>query len=154
LERLMSFTTDTKARMFILLGLLALACLFAGSMSRLGPVRMGRQPDGSFLVSSGQRIAGGSVSFSGRPIDLAVHPREAVFAVLNKADLFLGNAAGVRAGTIVAVGYAASAGFRGLIWSPDGTRLFASTDRGYVAIFAYEGGKLRPKGQIAVQPGG
>ena len=43
----------------------------SAGMARLAPVRMGRQPDGSFLVSSGQRIEGGSIAFTGRPIDLA-----------------------------------------------------------------------------------
>ena len=40
----------------------------------MADVRMGRQPDGSFLVSTGQRIEGGSIAFTGRPIDLAMHP--------------------------------------------------------------------------------
>ena len=60
----------TTRRSIAVLGLLVLAALVAG-MARLTPVRMGRQPDGSFLVSSGQRIEGGSIAFNGRPIDLA-----------------------------------------------------------------------------------
>ena len=65
-------------------------------MTRLATVRMGRQPDGSFLVSSGQRIEGGSIAFRGRPIDLALHPRDEVFAVLNKAEVFLATSDGAR----------------------------------------------------------
>ena len=37
-------------------------------------LRMGPQPDGSFLVSTGQRIEAGSIAFTGRPSDLALHP--------------------------------------------------------------------------------
>ncbi len=80
--------TITRSRAIALLGLVVLAASVAG-LARLVPVRMGRQPDGSFLVSSGQRIEGGSFAFRGRPIDLALHPRDDVFAVLNKAEVFL-----------------------------------------------------------------
>jgi len=130
-----------------------LGALVAG-MSRMQPVRMGRQPDGSFLVSSGQRIEGGSIAFTGRPIDLALHPREAVFAVLNKSEVFLATARGVREGTSVSLGHKTSAGFRGLIWSPEGTQLYASTDQGYVQAFAYREGKLSRGAKLAVQPAG
>lgn len=88
--------TTTK-RWIAILGVLAVAALAAGII-RLTPVHMGRQPDGSFLVSTGQRIEAGSIAFNGRPIDLALHPRGEVFAVLNKSEVFLATTAGVRAG--------------------------------------------------------
>ena len=47
---------------------------------------MGRQPDGSFLVSSGQRIEGGSIAFTGRPIDLALHPASDVLRRPEQAE--------------------------------------------------------------------
>ena len=80
----------------ILLGLFGLLVLAAwlGSRVPAPPARMGRQPDGGFLVSSGQRIEGGSIAFDGRPIDLAIHPREEFFAVLNKHEVFLGRRQG------------------------------------------------------------
>ena len=93
-------------------------------VTRLTPVWMGRQPDGSFLVSSGQPIEGGSIAFAGRPIDLALHPREDLFAVLNKSEVFLATRLGIRQGTSVSLGEKVSAGFRGLIWSPDGNGLY------------------------------
>ena len=147
--------TTTKGWIAVL-GLLAIVALFAG-MARLTPVWMGRQPDGSFLVSTGQRIEAGSIAFAGRPIDLALHPRGEVFAVLNKSEVFLANTAGARVGRRVALFTRegeTSAGFRGLVWSPDGTRLFASTSRGYVQAFAYQDGKLTRGASIAVQPAG
>ena len=126
----------TTKRSLAVLGLFLLAAL-AGGLARRAPVWMGRQPDGSFLVSSGQRIEGGSIAFAGRPIDLALHPRGEVFAVLNKSEVFLAGAGGVLEGTRVSLGPETSAGFHGLAWSPDGTRLYASTDRGHVQAFTY-----------------
>jgi DNA-binding beta-propeller fold protein YncE len=148
--------TATRSSAFVVLGLLVLATMAAGLM-RLAPVRMGRQPDGSFLVSSGQRVEGGSIAFAGRPIDLALHPREEIFAVLNKSEVFLATATGARVGHRVALFTRegeVSAGFHGLAWSPDGTRLFASTDRGYVHALSYKDGALKSAGRIGVQPEG
>jgi DNA-binding beta-propeller fold protein YncE len=133
---------------------LVLAALAAGGlgMARLAVLRMGRQPDGAFLVSSGQRIEGGSIAFDGRPIDLAPHPTGGFYAVLNKTAVFLGDADGVRPGTEVKLG--TNAGFRGLAWSSDGSRLFASTDKGYVQSFRFEAGRLALGPRIALDPPG
>lgn len=143
----------TRSRVIASLGFLGLAALALG-MSRLAPVWMGRQPDGSFLVSSGQRVEGGSIAFDGRPIDLALHPSEDVLTVLNKSHVFLVTAAGVREGTKVSLGGETSAGFHGLLWSPDGSRLYASTDKGHIQTFAYKDGKLTRKPKFAIKPDG
>lgn len=126
-------------------GVLLLVVASAG-MRRWTGVWMGRQPDGSFLVSSGQRIEGGSIAFDGRPIDLALHPKENLYAVLNKQSVFLGTAQGVIPNT--AIGLGASAGFRGLIWTPDGRLLLASTERGHIQRFRFDGSMLRLAGKI------
>ena len=47
-----------------------------------------------------------------------------------------------------------NAGFRGLVWSPDGTRLLASTEKGHLQPFRYSGGKLAAEAKIEVQPKG
>jgi DNA-binding beta-propeller fold protein YncE len=140
-------------RLTAIVCLLILATLLAG-FGRLKPLWMGRQPDGSFLVSSGQRIEAGSIAFTGRPIDLALHPREQVFAVLNQSEVFLATALGVRERTNVPLGHETSAGFRGLAWSPDGSRLYASTSSGFIQAFAYQDGLLKPASRIAIQPAG
>ena len=148
--------TGTRSKRYAVLCLLAVVAVAAG-VARYSPVWMGRQNDGSFLVSSGQRIEAGSIAFNGRPIDLAVHPRDQVFAVLNKSEVFLADQSGLRAGTRVSLASLdgrASAGFRGLVWSPDGTRLFASTDRGHIQTFTYESGKLRARRRILIRPAG
>ncbi len=131
------------------LGAVALALLVAG-MAKQGAVWMGKQPDGSFLVSSGQRVEGGGLAFSGRPIELALHPSGDFFAILHQNSVFLGTPQEIRDDTKIPLG--ASAGFRGLAWSPDGSRLFASTDQGYVQTFKLEQNKLVKAGQIVVKP--
>src|SRR5262245_15045493 len=150
----MSTMNATRTRAFAALGLLVLGALVAG-MARLAPLRMGRQPDGGFLVSSGQRVEGGSIAFNGRPIDLAVHPRHGVFAVRNRSEVLLFGASGARVGrraSLFSMDGETTAGFRGLVWSPDGARLFASTSRGYVQAFAYKDGGLKAAGRIFLQP--
>jgi hypothetical protein len=131
------------------IGLAVLAACAAGA-ARLAMVRMGRQPDCGFLVSSGQRIEGDSLAFEGRPIDLALHPSGEFFAVLNKNSVFLATPAGLREGSRVGLG--AGAGFRGLVWSPDGQRLFASTDKGFLCEFLYKNEMLAIMAKLVVEP--
>ena len=79
--------------------------------------RDGRQsagPEGADVLSGG-----GSIAFAGRPIDLAMHPKEDTFAILHKSSVLLATAGGVIEGAGVPLG--ASAGFRGLAWSPNGS---------------------------------
>src|SRR3954452_15241456 len=97
---------------------LAVTTALALGMAQWTGVWMGRQPDGSFLVSTGQRIEGGSIAFKGRPIDLALHPTRGLLAVLNKKAVLLATAEGVKKGTEVDLG--SNAGFRGLVWTPGG----------------------------------
>jgi DNA-binding beta-propeller fold protein YncE len=123
----------------------------AVGMARYAPMWMGRQRDGSFLVSTGQRIEAGSIAFDGRPIDLALHPSGRFYAVLNKSSVFLGDATGVFHDSKAELG--CEAGFRGLVWSPDGTRLFASTAQGHVQTFRLSGKSLQSNGKIDLRGG-
>ncbi len=147
----------TRSRVLATLGMLALTTMVA-SQERHDSVRMGRQADGGFLVSTGQRVEGGSIAFTGRPIDLALHPSKEVLAVLNKSEVFLVQRTGSRVGRRLALssqnGGGASAGFHGLVWAPDGNRLFASTDRGHIQVMLYRDGRLRSAGLIPIQPAG
>ncbi len=136
-----------------LIGMALVGLLLAG-MARWATIRMGKQPDGSFLVSSGQRVDGGSLAFDGRPIDLAMHPSGKFYAVLNKSSVFLGSTLDVQPRKAVALGSKTNAGFRGLAWSPDGVRLFASTDKGHVQEFRLDDGDLEVGAKINLNPPG
>ncbi len=127
-----------------------LALIVALGAARLGVVRLGKQPDGGFIVSTGQRIDAGGIAFTGRPIDLALHPMRDLIAVLNKTSVLLIEDGKAIPGSGVPL--AASAGFRGLVWSPDGVSLYASTDRGHVQPFAFDGKTLNAGEPIAVAP--
>ena len=140
-----------KRPMVVCLGLALLVALAAG-MTRFAGVWMGRQPDGSFLVSTGQRIEAGSIAFTGRPSDLVLHPTKDLFAILNKDSVLLATANGVIKGTEVALG--ASAGFRGLVWTPDGEWLAASTERGHIQLFLLSGTRLLTVARITITPKG
>jgi len=132
-----------------LLGVLALLAIGLGAMN-LATLRMGRQPDGGFVVATGQRVEAGGLTMVGRPIDLAYHPTDNLFAVLNKSSVFLSTTDGVLPGTGVPLG--GNAGFRGLLWTPDGTRLLASTEEGHVQLFLYEENSLKLDRRIAIKP--
>src|SRR5262245_46664707 len=86
-----------------LFGLTALGALSVAAGLR-EVARLGKQNDGSFIVSSGQHIPAGTIAFDGRPIDLAVHPSGKFFAVLNKGEVFLADRSGVVPGSTVTLG--------------------------------------------------
>jgi YVTN family beta-propeller protein len=134
-----------------MLGILVLGAIAVGGGGKL-VTWMGKQPDGSYLVSSGQRVEGDGLAFRGRPMDLALHPSGDVFAVLNQREVFLARTDGLIKDSASPLPLNAKAGYRGLVWSPDGKRLFASTDKIHIQSFVYEKGSLRPERQIAIRP--
>jgi hypothetical protein len=85
------------------LGLLLLA-LTTAAATRMRTARLGKQPDGSYLVSTGQRISGGAIAFAGWPLDLALHPSGEFFAVLNQTEVFLCKANGILADSRLSLG--------------------------------------------------
>jgi DNA-binding beta-propeller fold protein YncE len=130
-------------------GLAVASAIAFGAAGVINALKLGRQRDGGFIVSTGQRIAGGAIAFTGRPIDLARHPTRDLCAVLNKDAVFLINAAGVIDGSHAKLPEKATAGFRGLAWSPDGSRLIASTAKlTGLAVFKLEADTLVADGLI------
>jgi DNA-binding beta-propeller fold protein YncE len=111
---------------------------------------VGKQPDGSFIVSSGQHISAGTIAFTGRPSDIAAHPGDGLFAVMKKDVVFLCTTAGVVPQSEVALG--AEPGFHGLVWTPDGKRLIASTANGTLQTFSFVGSKLIRGHAIQLDP--
>jgi len=137
-------------------GLLLAALALVGGVSVAARQAMtphlGPQPDGSFLVSSLQRVEPGSIAFDGRPIDLALHPSGAFVAVLNQSNVFLLSREGVIAGSAAPLEH--GAGFRGALWAPDGKRLYVSVSEGYVQEFTLEEKKLVPARRLTIRPEG
>lgn len=119
--------------------------------SPAGPTRllMGPQPDGTFVVSTGQRIKGGSVPFDQRLSDIALHPDGKTCAVVAKTKVFLIRGAGIVEASQADIG--ANAGFHGVAWAPDGKSLFVTTDRGHIQEYALNGDVLSAGRKIVLK---
>src|SRR5436190_23790369 len=89
---------------------------------------VGRQPSGEFVVSTGQTILPGTLKFSGRPMELAVHPRDGLFAVATNREVFLANSTSILDSTRKKLD--AGVSYRGMTWSADGSRLYVSLSNG------------------------
>lgn len=124
--------------------------------SHMPVIRMGRQPDGSFIVSSGQRIEPGTIAFDGRPIDIAMHPSGAPIAILNQHNVLLITPGEATPSSTTPLspdpGTRVSAGYRGAIWSSDGSRLYVSTAQGHVQEFLFRNGTLEHGRKIIIRP--
>lgn len=137
------------------------ACLLlaAGTLSgvsfvaaRKASLTLGKQLDGTFLVSTGRKIEPGTISFDGRPIDLALHPNGQLAAVLGQNKVFLVDSNGIVKGTDVPLGGGASS--HGIVWSPDGTKLFASVSDGNIIEALYDGTALTKGRTLSPLPSG
>ncbi|MBI1191321.1 MAG: hypothetical protein GC200_11655 [Tepidisphaera sp.] len=129
---------------------------------------LGYQKDGSFLVSSGQRIEGDAIAFPGRPSDIALHPKDDMVAVLSKNEVFLCTPKGVLGQSRSDLmrtpdGERISAGFHGILWTgshegtnwtPDGMRFIVSTDHGHLQEYLYEDSECQPKERISLNADG
>ncbi len=147
-----AFLVPAKRRLSALFAVLLACAGLTYADQRVAYIQLGRQPDGSFLVSTEQRIEPGAIAFNGRPIDMALHPSGAFLAVLNQRSVLLVAPDGVIAGSSVLLH--TGAGFRGAVWSPDGRRLFVSTAAGYVQELELQGRKLTPGPMIQIKPAG
>ena len=113
----------------LLLLTLVLGCSVAGQASSQtgGTLKVGFQPDGSVLTPTHQilRPAGLQVLFPGRPVDLALSPDEQVLAVQNIKDVVFVR---VRDRAILqTLPYPrGGAAYTGILFSPDGKRLYVS----------------------------
>src|SRR5207302_3597123 len=93
--------------------LIALAAIAFGARYAARTV-MGRQSDGSFIVATGQRVQAGTIAFDGRPMDIALHPRGELLAILNQKSVLLITRDGVVPGSSAPL--PAGASFRGCVW--------------------------------------
>jgi DNA-binding beta-propeller fold protein YncE len=133
--------------------LVAIGSLLGGigfAAVQLARPHVGRQADGSFIVSSRQRVEPGAIAFDGRPTDIALHPSGRFFAVLDQASVLLAASTGVLPDSSAPL--KGGAGFHGLAWSPDGMRLYASAADGYLYTFDLDGTTLKAHGRIDLRP--
>ncbi|HJP82099.1 MAG TPA: bifunctional YncE family protein/alkaline phosphatase family protein [Fimbriimonadaceae bacterium] len=121
----------------IWLALVVTIAVASGSIFVLSK-RVGKQSDGTIVVSTGQRILPGTIAFSGRPMDLAVHPAGHLFAVATNREVFLANSSAILESTRRRL--EAGVSYRGLAWSRDGSRLWISLSNGKVARFTFGDG--------------
>jgi DNA-binding beta-propeller fold protein YncE len=136
-------------------GLVIVSCLGAFALSLTVPViikKMGPQPDGTFLVSSGQTILPGTITFDQRLSDLAIHPDGKTIAVVAKSKIFLASTSGMIPDSAVDIG--GSAGFHGALWTPDGKKLIATTEAGHLQSFDFTNQKLIRAEKIVLTAGG
>jgi DNA-binding beta-propeller fold protein YncE len=137
-----------KSRTLGLLSAILVCAAITYAAQQRGTLRLGKQPDGSFIVSTEQRIEPGSLPFFGRPIDMALHP-SGTLAVLDHHSIVL-----ISRERMSVFPLHHAAGFRGAVWSPDGKRLYVSMAAGYVQELDYLDGKLSFGRKIEVQPTG
>ena len=113
---------------------------------------MGPQPNGKFIVSSGQTVDAGAIVSDQRLSDLAINPNNKVIAVLAKDKVFLCDESRVIPNSEVALG--GDAGFHGIAWTPDGGRLIVTTSEGSLQEFIYDGETLRKGRKIDLKADG
>jgi DNA-binding beta-propeller fold protein YncE len=118
---------------------------------------MGRQPNGNFLVSSGQEIEPGTIPFDGRPADFALNPNQELLAVMTNKQVFICTRNGVQARAYSSLPKDSGAGYRGILWTgdrrgtnwtPDGGRFIVSTDQGYLQEYLFEDHEIQPREKI------
>lgn len=92
--------------------------------------------------------AGRQVAFSGRPTDVALSPNGRWLAVLDKGHVAIINP---ESAAIVSRVPHASGSYAGLLFAPDGKRLYASNIRGSIGVFEVEDdGELEAEPPIAL----
>ena len=104
--------------------------------------RVGTLSDGRIVVPTNQVLspAGRQVIVDGRPTDVALSPNGRWLAVLNVSQVMLVD---VESGEIVS--RAPNRGsFKGIVFTPDGKRLYASSTRGNIGVF-----DVSDEGQLA-----
>ncbi len=136
-------------RRFCFVTTIASVLVTAGASHITSNMKMGKQPDGSYIVSTEQRVEPGAIPFPGRAVDMALSQDESTLAVLcHRRILFI---TGRQTSSFPLEG---AAGFRGILWASDGNHLFASTSAGYVQELVREHGTWRSGRRLTVTPPG
>jgi len=114
--------------------------------------RVGPQEDGRIIVPTNQVLspAGRQVIVGGRPTDVALSPDGRWLAVLNLREVVLVN---VESGEVVGKAPNRDESFKGIVFAPDGKRVYASTTTDAIGVFdVSDDGKLTAAKPIEVPP--
>jgi DNA-binding beta-propeller fold protein YncE len=128
--------------------LLGVGALFGFGI--VAKVKLGQQSDGSFVVSSGQRIEllGHVTRLEGvRPKDMALSPDKSVVALLTHQRLIVCDLNGKQLAAVKS-----AAGPLGVAWSPDGKTVYATIGTGRLGTFGWDGAELTKDKEIRVEP--
>ncbi len=116
--------------------------------------RVGVLPDGRVVVPTNQVLqpAGEQIDFAGRPTDIAIRPDGRFVAVLNRHDVVVIPTTPPHAPRIFRYEPTSAGGsYTGILYSPDGSRLYASCIRGTIAVFdVADDGSLTPRDPIVL----
>jgi YVTN family beta-propeller protein len=106
---------------------------------------VGKQKDGSYVVPTSQVIdpAGTTITFSGRPVDIALNPGETILAVKNMYNLVFFDARSQTIRQTLSIPDDGGNTFTGIEWSDNG-KVWTTDTRGYL-----RSAKLQPNGKFA-----
>jgi YVTN family beta-propeller protein len=95
---------------------------------------VGKQDDGSYVVPTSQIIdpAGNTISFSGRPMDLALNPDETVLAVKNLYNIVFFDVVSQLIKQTLSIPDDGGNTFTGILWSDNGQKVWTTDTRGFL----------------------
>lgn len=130
LQRRTSVVAVASAATLIAFGV----CIALAPRSFLGTSQVGRQSDGSIVTSTNQRItpAGSQVEFPGRPTTVRVRPDGKTATALNSGGALLVVTDLVSGKLVQQYSPGGRGSFEGLVYSPDGSSVFASLSNGTI----------------------
>ena len=114
-------------------------------------LRVGEAADGKIVVPTNQVLspAGRQVGVSGRPADMALSRDGRRLGVLESGRVSIVDPVAGKVASRVA--HAGGGSFTGIVFSPDGKRLFASTVRGAIGVYEVEeSGELEARTPIRI----
>jgi YVTN family beta-propeller protein len=119
---------------------------------------VGPQGNGTYLVTTSQIIdpAGKTLTFPGRPVDLALNPEGTILAVKNIQDIVFFDVINQTIKQVLTLPEGASNTFTGILWSNNGQKVWTTDTKGYLrsakmmasGLFAWDDAFLLPAAKI------
>ncbi|MBC7922621.1 MAG: hypothetical protein H7Z75_16185, partial [Ferruginibacter sp.] len=102
---------------------------------------VGPQGDGTYVVGTSQLIdpAGKTVTFPGRPVDLALNPAETILAVKNMSDVVFFNVANQSVTQTLPLPKGVGNTFKGIGWSSNGKQVWTTDTKGFLLSATLQG---------------